>query len=873
MNKDQLQQLLEADTTHGSLKPNTNVAKADGIKEDTKDNNASWAATLAHQERLKNLSGVRSTWRACQQRRFQLPTTDTPDAAFLWKTFAKHPKLVYKLIDHAHDMFQASGQIYPHLYETIISYWLPRDAQFALDYHHYMLVTLKLRTLPLRKLARSGRATYSPLAYDALLDIYRNSNERDIYDEVVPVLVDKGHMTLARQWHSLCTFRSDLPSMPVETHPVIQIFKLEASTISNPSLKFGSKAAVGTSKQPRKQHGRYNEELMRRLLGRDTAPIRFEDSFCARMFATQSISPASIIHGLTLVGVNEIGPQAVLAMASRTQPLEDLPLRFAELKAAGITLQGCVFSLAVEKFALERKWRLVRSMLDSDQHPNVFGDAEVQRALLEHYLMQHDHGQAQRTLAILTLFHNESSVESWNLLLQSYIKSSGPDHVMEVLRDMRSGGSTLTPESIMAIKGLLRRRQRGRKPAVATQSRFDDLRFVTRVFISILESGLGAISPISWREIIRRFGMAGRFRELRRLLFWLLCWYAPRSSSQFTALPKSPYLDAALAKQRAAHPERAHYFHFPGTIAQRDSPLHPIRRLFEPALQQALIIWGFRAGTLPNAPLEQSMLGATFAKKHYRRKLLQQEDVKRMHWSIGLKTLVQLRDMGVHVHYHTVLKALQAQFVVLFGYGRSRKKENRMVEQHNTLSYATYVREVNSIWGSQLFAEPEHVGKSMVHARQWHPRAHRKTNRRPHVTLHVQSGSLAQNPRGENLGPDLRANGLAQTHNGLAATNEPLHDKGRRQNQSQSSGGGDQIAALEELQRDFATDQRPRAENQNDSTITRNEDTDAPEALHQQLSVDRNADLDQQRPREHHASRTIDSIQDDKFDKLFASQD
>jgi hypothetical protein len=486
-------------------------------------------------------------------------------------------------------------------------------------------------------------------------------------------------------------------------------------------------------------------------------------------------------------------------MATRTLPVQELPDRFEDLRAAGIALQGCVFSLALEKFAMEHNWQLVHSMIDSDQHPDVFGDAQVQRDLLEYYLDQGDHVQAQRTLAILTLFHNDSTQESWNLLLQVNIKRTGPQHVMEVLRDMRIRGVMLTPESIMAIKKLLRRRQIGRKPAATHSRRFDDLRFVTRVFIMILESGLGVISPPQWREIIRRFGMLGRFRELRRLLLWLLCWYAPRSSLQFATLPKSPFLDSATTKLRAAHPEQSHYFYFSSKVTQRETPLHPVRQLFGPSLQQAIIVWGFRAGILPNAHWEQSIFGPTLGKKHYRRRLLQHKILKRQEWSIGLRTLVQLRDLGVFVHYHTVLKALQMQLVVMFGWGRSNKRENRIVEAANTLPFATYVHEVNKIWGSPLLTEPQRFGNGMIHDHMWHPRMRRKTNRRTCIHLAEILG-----PRWQDRTTDAMGDEAAARAGGVASLEELQKQQAKTKALQDSAALGEGVAALEELQKQSA---------------------------------------------------------------------
>jgi hypothetical protein len=702
------------------------------VSDDATRDTTKWVQALSQQERQEGERGIMAVWKELQRAHFDLPCDSSDHAEYLWGTFIKHPHVIEEVIEHAAELFKKEKQTPARLYPMVMNHWLPRDATKALEYHRLMMSRLEVKDLRLKGIARKGQSLFKPAAYEALMAIYQGSHDRDLYDEVVPTLISKGHINLARRWHILCMSRKDRASDSVAQHPVIRIFRAEALEVvkNKPQSQKSSK----DSKDVARKRGLYNEELMQRLLGRDTAPVRFEDSFCARLFATGTFPAASVISGLALVGVNEVGPQAVLAMALRTEPLEDLPTRFEELRTHGIALQGSVYSLAIEKFAKEHKWKLVRSMLDSDQHPDVFGDAEVQRKLLDFYLDQEDHVQAQRTLAILTLFHNHSSQESWNLLLQLHIKRTGAQHVTEVLQDMRVRGVMVSMNSIAAIKSLLRHRRVGRKPT-SSQHRFDDLRFVTRVLMSISEFGMGPVPPRSWHELIRRFGMTGRFKELRRLLLWLLCWYAPRSRCQFTTLPTSPFRARALEKFRTAHAGGKHWFFFPGGVTQRQNSLHPVRELIPPSLQQGLIIWGFRTGLLPNANLEQSLLGSTLSKKHYRHRLLQQQILKRSQWSIGLRTVVLLRDLGVHVHYHTVVKALQMQFTVLFGRGRSNKLENRIMERVNTIPYAQYVREVNNIWGSNLFREPQLFPKGMIHDHMWHPRMRRKIDRRAFIRI------------------------------------------------------------------------------------------------------------------------------------------
>ncbi|KAH8725446.1 hypothetical protein GQ44DRAFT_707077 [Phaeosphaeriaceae sp. PMI808] len=736
--RDKVRQLLEGDSHLSACELNTDSLLQDTtLGEGVKSGASIWAKTLFRRERLHGQQGIKEIWSLRRHARFDLPIDDTTDARYLWGTFVKHPELVKHVIDHATELLKKNAKLYPHLYDLVMSYWLPRDVDKALDYHHSMLVKLKLKALPLKKLMNHGQSKFKPKTYEAMMEIYRASNERNLYDEVVLPLIEKGNITMARRWHNLCTFRNDMPTDSAITHPIVHIFTADSSTMSPPKT---------TSNESMRDNPRYNQELLRRFLGRDSAPVRFEDSFCAKMFATNTFSLESIINGLAMVGVNEIGPQAVQALAFRTQPLEDLSKSFEELKAAGISLQGSVYSLSLEKFAMEHRWQLVRSMLDSDQHPDVFGDIEVQRKLLSFYLNQGDRRQVQLTLAVLTLFHNDSSKESWNLLLQTHIKETGPKHVTEVLQDMRIRGIMVTTESIAAIKTLLRHRQQGRQPVKLNRGTFDDLRFTTRIFVTILEFGMGPISPLTWRELIRRFGMSGRLRELQRLLLWLLCWYAPRSSAQFAKLPMSPYRNPAFNKLRKAYPERNHYFHFPRMVMQHENRLHPVRQLFAPSLLQALIIWGFRAGLLPYANLEQSRFGSVLQKKHYRRRLLNQQILQRLSWSFGLRLVVQLRDLGVHVHHHTVVKALQMQLIVLFGHGRSNVTGNRIMENTNTIPYTRYIQEINNIWGTPLFGQPHDLEKGRVRSQPWHPRMRRRVRRKTSISFDELLGVGWQDP-------------------------------------------------------------------------------------------------------------------------------
>ncbi|KAF2272377.1 uncharacterized protein EI97DRAFT_437004 [Westerdykella ornata] len=656
-----------------------------------------WAQLLAYQHRLQGLDGIKEVYFMMLHTGYRIPTADTREARAIWGTLFKNAQIVLRVIDYAAHYYDETGQVYPHLYELCMGRWLRKNPEFAMNIHHRLVHKLRLRKLPLRALAQIAKPTRDEATLSTFMDIYRSSSEVDVYDEIVPVLCDQGEITLARRWHFMCTHRKDLPSPSAASHPIVQLFIAEFSSISSPDPISLIRADQGTiarhldlpSSPARPKKSKLNHELMRRLEGRDTAPIRFDDPFCARLFATKAISPASVIKGLILAGVNEIGPVALRQMGLRTDPITELPERFRELKEGGIALHGCVFSLALEKFAMEGRFGLVRSLLRCDQHPDVFDDAKVQKELLNEYLEEDDRMQAHRTLAILALFHQDVSTESWNLLLQARIKRFHPTQVVKTLEDMRDHGVLLSEDSFKALKTILRRRRRHRLPDVSVPGQVDDLRFLARCYILILESGIGVVFPVAWTELIRRFGLYGRLRELQRLLIWLLCWYAPRDNPVFAHLPKSPFLDSATAKVRQAFPEQ----------------WHTIDRLFGKNFQRAIVVWGFRFSFATNATYEQSMLSRVAAKKHHRLRFLRKGILRRLDWAAGLRILVALRDRGVPIFEDALRRTLHTQFGVMFRTGPLLKRYNRVVREKNRLRLSAYKRKVNEIWGSPLYRE------------------------------------------------------------------------------------------------------------------------------------------------------------------------
>lgn len=204
---------------------------------------------------------------------------------------------------------------------------------------------------------------------------------------------------------------------------------------------------------------------------------------------------------------------------------------------------------------------------------------------------------------------------------------------------------------------------------------------------------------------MRRYGMLGRIRELRRLAHWLLHWYAPLDQPEYAHLLRSELLHAATTRLQSIYTQRQWYFNLPRWVPPWNK-WHPLRQLFPDSFQQGLVIWGFRAGLIPESPLEQSMFSGAAGSAVYKQRFMRRGILRRLHWSVGLRLLVELRDAGVFVQDWKTRYSCYLMFTTLYGRRVSNKTANRLARMHNCLPYHEYTERINTIWRRELIPQP-----------------------------------------------------------------------------------------------------------------------------------------------------------------------
>jgi hypothetical protein len=444
-------------------------------------------------------------------------------------------------------------------------------------------------------------ATSSRSSLRAFEDIYTYSKKgHSVYDILMPALLKKrGWHLEAVRWHDILLKHRDHPSDIWSTPKMQHLERMRRSIGISDSRRVLLMTAIPNSinryfEQPPAtdaSSGRYSKESKSALpfthadlnifMGKtlaNTKPRELSDEFCARVFATTAFSLDTIIKGLAFLGTSRIGPLALREMAIRANNPDSVVEKLDALRSAGINLKDCTFSKAVVKFATEKRVDLFRSLLQSDQHPDVLDDSKMQQRLLHQYLRGNFWTDAHRTMYLLTMFHGAPEREAWNLLLRYYALPRDLRMVMTLCEDMVKNTVGITARSLDVITiQCLKRRRPGRGPNTYKRP-YTQLRhlFLTNLWLRLSDLGM-SLNPERWHELLRRFGMTGKeFSRIEGICLRLVELY------------KRPLVRWAPLKRYDKHSAIA--------VTSDDRIQHDLRRLFTPALQAAIVSWGFKQG-------------------------------------------------------------------------------------------------------------------------------------------------------------------------------------------------------------------------------------------------------------------------------------
>ncbi|KAE9368071.1 hypothetical protein N431DRAFT_429291 [Stipitochalara longipes BDJ] len=670
---------LDAGPAEGSR---VRLLDQDGYKEDID----LWACLLGYRKRVYGSRGVLTFWNAVQKRNLHLPTKG-PLAEKFWPEFIalglQDHSLLEEICEHADRILDESRERWSRLYVSIITHFLVKgQGKNAIKWHDQLFKLHPPGSKLFKDMCRY--VVFENGDMEALRSIYTRNKHPILYSRIIPLLCQREDFKSALSWHFFLVNKGDLPASSHLVEPLIHFLAIydrpNAIKVTKSLVDAGVSFASSISNEL--QHNtKISREMMNLLHGKtfNVSVKKYNDSLGARWFATRWVSLDVAINAVHALGVQEIGPLSLQAVAMREPDAKSVILRINQLKDLGISTGKTLFAQAVEHFAKNRKYDLLDSLLSSDQHPDALEDRELQESLLETYARAKDWTQYRRTLAIRSLVSKSPEMERSNIVLRYHVTRGSRTSVMEMLTDMQIAGIPVTSRSIAhIIRHTLRPRRAGHRP-VTQKERWhkgpenggNDLNLVIAILKRIMRSG-SFVPILHWREIIRRLGMTGRFEDLQNLCRHLAAWYGP-------VAPSSTW--------------PPHRFRLPAQVPTSHH-LHPLRMLFNAPLQRAIVEWGFIHSLQPRSLSSEDIRQNTIP-------------IKREHAlpvvTPGIALLKDLSQHGVYIDGKTVRSAIFNRLITYFGPGRSNRRYNRYAKAKLHGRMALVAKQIDGALGGEYF--------------------------------------------------------------------------------------------------------------------------------------------------------------------------
>ncbi|GAM82712.1 hypothetical protein ANO11243_006960 [Dothideomycetidae sp. 11243] len=565
-----------------------------------------------------------------------------PNTLEIWQilvnAFLDRPELLEELICHAGRGAQRFGGDYRSMYSLIMKCTLEHRAELSASFYALMR---DQKLVPDKRASQCIASTVNSnnphSAFETFQHIYVDGKERDLYDSCFQALkVSSASNRTMYKWNHFLLSHGDLPSLALRSHPLVSVMLSRSKHIS------GVEKSMIETEDPAEQLAAVQEffPLTRERLNTVVGEVHgikqksVTDAFCARVFATGGLSTGLLVAGLAMLGLDTVGPLAMRELAARSQTTSVFLETLQSIRARKISITPSVFSKALEKFAQEDKQELFDSVVHSDRHPDTYEDRELLERLVDEYLRSEKVPEAHVILAVLSMTVKETGYYRWNALIQAEARIHRPDKVMSLVQDMISQKLVITDDTITSVRdNLLRPRQSGKRPQITGKRKADegdDLVVVTNLLLSVANAGK-RIHISHWRELIKRYGLEGRMTGLRHLVLELVRLHTPRASFVVGALMMSskPSLTST---------------HRPLRITS------PLRQLFNPPLQRAIVGWGFQS--------EQSEKWLPAALRGQEPSPGSPEEEK---WLRGLALLIRLHEAGVPIDIPVVRKEIIAQ--------------------------------------------------------------------------------------------------------------------------------------------------------------------------------------------------------------------
>ena len=660
-----------------------------------------WEELLRHRQRRYGDDGTLDIFRGLTRRvgGVYLPTQGS-SADFLWRSFVKlgleREHFLEELADYALKVRSEKGVSWGKFYEAVVGGFFERSlVHHAVKWHkklqvphlhrandilHVLEPALSASTSRFPVLVRGKIRPLSP-GVQAFQNICRTVNGHDLYRPIISTLLQRGYAEDALWMHAFLIKRHNPPQSYEDMYPLLdyankyglwhEFQKLKAYADREFPANTDQTEAAADERKPTTDAGTL-------LTPNRSEKKPFKDDFAARLFATAAFSFDTVLAGLEMFRVAAIGPHSLREMAIRSNGSRDIQEKLQKLQKARISIGDSVYVRLLRKLSKENRDILLADLLESDQHPDLLENVEVQESLLVSNYMARDWRQYNLTLAILGE-SLKNGPELPNIHFRKFVSSGELDFASKMIDEMALDQKSLTQKSInFLVQRVLTVRRAGAHPVTSPGvNPIDGVIFVIRVLQRAIPTGQ-YVAPELWIELLKRLGMKDCFDKLRNCCLWLVRHYSSRTKQV------SGSDTIALASENS-EPNT--------TVLSPDGADRMLQTILGTHMQCAIVSWGFKLRISSNSETKayNPIVGERL-----------------IPWTRGLALLRELEKEGLQLNEPWIRRACRRRLAVIFGRPRqSTRSMNDLLRRENPYTLQQVLADIDRAWGAPLFRGPE----------------------------------------------------------------------------------------------------------------------------------------------------------------------
>lgn len=673
-----------------------------------------WGCLLEFCHRRMGYEGVAMLWQSVLKKK-TLHQVDGPLAQAFWgrilSAAVTNDAFLREVVDYAKWLYEEHNVQWPKLYTTVMRYMLPNGgADQVLQWHVTLASLYPVNEVDFAAVIKEHITIPNDKIQKSLRLLYKTGRHHTMYDLMIPYLYSQGHEFLARHWRRIFLLVNDGPKSSA-ARPFIRYliayysgntkFTNEEMAIANPAPKpsAGATDGFGSGSSKAAITGHNLSYLVNRVHG-ETFGINekpYNDQLGAKWLASTWVSLDFAISVLYTMGVQEIGPLSLRAIAWRERLAQPLLSRFNQLTQLKIGITESSYARALRHHATVGDDEALKELVRSDIHPDIFDNKEAQHEVLADCLRVGEWTTYRLILKTMMAVSSDYMSIKSNQVLQSCLRQGNATMALRIMRELRAQKIGLTSAASHAVSSYVAQNLSPHRGTPGGRQQVDLYRSLCH------ELAYTRFPPAvqSWRALLFRLGREGRLDDLERVSLQVLGMFTShrKSDRPMWACHKLDVPD--ILRIESPYEE---FQELPRDLGLRREN-HPLRLIFDGGMQNAIVRWGFhytRYGAHGDATAT-AILNDTTAYH-------QTHDAPPSHYYFarGIRLLAMLRDQGLFYFERTIRKQVTLRLAELYrGGGRAdyewvggnRRKTDR--RRRNRLTLAEAKQLCDKAWGRE----------------------------------------------------------------------------------------------------------------------------------------------------------------------------